>query len=78
MLLLLRSLSLRHRCLLLQGLAHLLKRNNMSLLLLQGHLMLLVQNALLDDGVDLLDSRTWVVREQDLLLSLYPLLLLLP
>jgi len=74
---LLLSLLLRHGCLLLEGLADLLECDNMSLLLLEGHLLLLVQDALLDDGVHLLDCCTWVIGQQDLLLSLDPLLLLL-
>lgn len=49
----------------------------MSLLLLERHLLLLVQDALLDDGIHLLNRCTWIVGQQDLLLSLNPLLLLL-
>ena len=33
----------------------------MRLLLLQRHLVLLIQNTLLDDGIDLLNSSAWVI-----------------
>jgi len=77
LLLLLLSLGLSHSGLLLQSLAHLLQRDDVRLLLLECHLVLLVQDALLDDCIDLLDRRARVVRQQDLLLPLNPLLLLL-
>ena len=54
-------LCLRQSCLLLEGLTDLLQGDNVGLLLLQGHLLLLVENTLLDDCVDLLDGGTWVV-----------------
>ena len=50
----------------------------MCLLLLQRHLLLLVDDRLLDYRIDLLDRRSWVISQQDLLLSLDPLLLLKP
>ena len=63
--------------LLLQGQTHLLQSQDLSLLLLGRHLHLLVVDALLDDGVDLLERCPRVVLKQDLLLPLNPLLLLL-
>lgn len=60
----------------LQLVGGLLKRVELSLLLLEGHLLLLVDNTLLNDGVDLFDGRARVVCEQDLLLACDPLLLL--
>ena len=74
---LLLGLLLRHGSLLLEGLADLLECDNMRLLLLECHLLLLIQNALLDDGVDLFNRSARIVGKQDLLLPLYPLLLLL-
>ena len=50
----------------------------MGLLLLESHLLLLVDDRLLDDGVDLLDGGARIVGQQDLLLPLDPLLLLQP
>ena len=49
----------------------------MRLLLLECHLLLLIQNALLDDGVDLFNRSARIISKQDLLLPLDPLLLLL-
>ena len=63
--------------LLLQGLCHLLQGLNLGLLSGCLHLLLLVYNALLDDGVDLFKSCPGVIGHQDLLLSSYPLVLLL-
>jgi len=64
--------------LVLQLIAGLLEGLKLGLLLLQCHLLLLVDDALLDDGVDLLDGRARVVRQEDLLLARDPLLLLQP
>ena len=47
------------------------------MLLLKRHLLLLVDDRLLDDGVDLFYRGARVVGQEDLLLALDPLLLLL-
>ena len=61
----------------LKGLTDLLECLDLGLLRVLLHLLLLVVNALLDDGVDLFERGARIVREQDLLLARYPLLLLL-
>ena len=59
-----------------QLLARLLEGLQMGLLLLESHLLLLVDDRLLDNGVYLLDGGARIVGQQDLLLPLDPLLLL--